>query len=142
MTKKSLIVFSIFCIITLLSMPIFAANGAENTLNNIKDGVQNMANDAGRAMEGVKDGAENVVSDIGNGARNVGEAAKNTMQDMTRTDNNYGNSRGYNVARTSATNAANGLNDAMVWVILGVTGAIIIALVWYYGRQSTHDDRY
>ena len=84
-----------------------------------------MAGDAGRAMEDMKNGAENMARDVGNGARNVGEATKNTVHDMTNTGD-----RGYTAARTSA-NSTN-----------GVTGAIIIALVWYYGRQTTHSDRY
>ena len=137
MTKKSLITFFIFCAMTFLCIPVFAENGAESTLNNIKNGVQNMAGDAGRAMEGMKNGAENMARDVGNGVRNVGEATKNTVNDMTNTGD-----RGYTATRTSASNTNAGLNDAMVWIVLGVTGAIIIALVWYYGRQTTHSDRY
>lgn len=137
MTKKSLITLFIFCAMTFLCIPVFAENGAENTLNNIKNGVQNMAGDAGRAMEGVKNGAENMARDVGNGARNVGEATKNTVRDMTGTAN-----RGYTATRTSANTTNTGLSDAMVWVVLGVTGAVIIALVWYYGRQTTNNDKY
>lgn len=137
MTKKSLITFFIFCAMTFLCIPVFAENGAESTLNNVKNGVQNMAGDAGRAMEDMKNGAENMARDVGNGARNVGEATKNTVHDMTNTSD-----RGYTAARTSANSTNAGLNDAMVWIVLGVTGAIIIALVWYYGRQTTHSDRY
>lgn len=134
MAKKSLITISIFCIIALLSMPIFAAEGDTNAMDNMKNGVQNMANDAGRAMEGAKNGVENIVSDIGNGVRNVGDATKNTVQDMTRGATNGG----YTAQRTSATDTTNsGFSTAMVWVILGVAGALIVGLVWYYGMQTT-----
>lgn len=134
MAKKSLIAISIFCIISLLSMPIFAAEGATNAMDNMKNGVQNMANDAGRAIEGAKNGVENVMSDIGNGAKNVGDAAKNTVGNMARGVTNTG----YTATRTSvAGNTNSGFSTAMVWVILGVVGALIIGLVWYYGMQTT-----
>lgn len=58
MLKKSLIAISIFCILAFVSSSVFASNlaeGAENALNNIKGGVQNMANDAGAAMGRAKD---------------------------------------------------------------------------------------
>ncbi len=58
MLKKSLITVSIICILALISSPVFASNlvqDAENALNNIKGGVQNMANDAGNAMGRAKD---------------------------------------------------------------------------------------
>lgn len=155
MAKKSLIVISTFCIIALLSMPIFAAEGNVNALDNIKNGVENMANDAGRAMEGAKNGVENMandtgramegakngvenmMNDIGNGAKNVGDATKNTVGNMARSATNAG----YTATRTSATDTTNnGFSTAMVWVILGVAGALIVGLVWYYGMQTTKRD--
>ena len=137
MAKKSLIVISTFCIIALLSMPIFAAEGDANALDNIKNGVGNMANDAGRAMEGAKNGVENMMNDIGNGAKNVGDATKNTVGNMARSATNAG----YTATRTSATDTTNnGFSTAMVWVILGVAGALIVGLVWYYGMQTTKRD--
>ena len=137
MAKKSLIVISTFCIIALLSMPIFAAEGNVNALDNIKNGVENMANDTGRAMEGAKNGVENMMNDIGNGAKNVGDATKNTVGNMARSATNAG----YTATRTSATDTTNnGFSTAMVWVILGVAGALIVGLVWYYGMQTTKRD--
>ena len=67
MLKKSLIIVSLFALMLFISTPVFASNmmqGAENTLNNIKGGVQNMTKDAGNAMEHAKDGISNVASDI------------------------------------------------------------------------------
>ncbi len=48
MIKKSFIVLTIACLFCLISSPVLAsniANDAGNTLNNIKDGIQNMARD-------------------------------------------------------------------------------------------------
>lgn len=59
MIKKSLIVASIFFLATLFSCPVFATNitsGAENAMNQAKNGVQNMANDAEGAISRARDG--------------------------------------------------------------------------------------
>lgn len=48
MIKKSFIALVVVCLFCVFSSPVFAsniANDAENTLNNIRDGVQNMARD-------------------------------------------------------------------------------------------------
>ena len=69
MAKKSLITFFVFCLIAVISTNVFAMNiseGATNTLNGIRDGVQNMANDAGGALENAKDGIENMMNNDGN----------------------------------------------------------------------------
>lgn len=66
------------------------------------------------------------------------------IKDDSNGDRGFDTNGGYTAARTSATgNMTNsGFNNALVWVVLGVTGAIIIALVWYYGTQTTHRDNY
>lgn len=134
MLKKSLIIVSIFALMLFISTPVFASNmmhGAENTLNNIKGGVQNMAQDAGDAMGRAKDGISNVASDMKDRAQNMGQDVKRGVTDVTRTD-------GYTASRTSATGNLGGttnFNTMLVWVVMAVTGAIIIALVWYYGSQ-------
>lgn len=48
MIKKSFIILIIACLFCIISSPVFASNvvnDAGNTLNNIRDGVQNMARD-------------------------------------------------------------------------------------------------
>ncbi|MCI8621562.1 MAG: hypothetical protein HFJ50_07710 [Clostridia bacterium] len=124
MIKKSIITTFIFSIIALFSIPVFAqdiAKGAENTLNGIKGGVQNMTTDASHAMEGVKNGAKNVVDDV-------------TSSSQTRTD-----TTDYTATRTSSTGMTNASahNTTLVWTVLSITGLVILALVWYYGRQTT-----
>ena len=57
MAKKSLIAISIICLIAIIASPVFASsamNATGNTLNGIKNGVQNMANDTGSAMNDAK----------------------------------------------------------------------------------------
>ena len=137
MLKKSLIIVSLFALMLFISTPVFASNmmqGAENTLNNIKGGVQNMTKDAGNAMEHAKDDISNVASDIKDGAQNMGSDIKRGTDNVGRDIRNDG----YTASRTSATGMLGGTsnyNTALVWVVLAVTGAIIIALVWYYGSQ-------
>ena len=133
MIKKSIIISLIFTAIALFSIPVFAesdmAKGAENTLNGIKDGVQNMASDAGRAMGDMKDGAKNVVSDM----TGREDARTDRRADETTTS-------GYTAQRTSSTGSmtnAGTNNTTLIWTVLGITGLVILALVWYYGKQAT-----
>ena len=151
MTKKSLILISIFCLIALISSPVFAANiveGTENTLNNIKGGVQSMVNDAGNGLERARDGISNVVNDGVNGAKTMGNDAKNAINDATAgmTDGDRDTARDYTATRTSMTETTNSTNIASsttVWLVLAITGIIIVALIWYYGSQvNNHRENY
>lgn len=156
MLKRSLTIISTFALVLFMSSPVFASNmmqGAENTLNNIKDGFQNMTQDTGNTMGRAKDGISNITSDITrgvqdmgtdikDGAQNMGTDIKDSAQNMessTRNDDRNANttSDSYTAARTATTGSIIGTtnNDAMVWIILAVTGAIIVALVWYYGSH-------
>jgi len=145
--KKAFITISIFSIFALLSCPVFASNmmeGAENTLNGIRDGVQNMVNDAGNAMEGARDGIFNVIDDAGNTARDMGNDMTNDY--YTNDFNNNTNSGAiqnvtgddYTASRTAATDV-NNTNNATVWVVLAIAAVLIIALVWYYAAQIKND---
>ena len=168
MLKRTLIIISTFALILFISNPVFASNmmqGAENTLNNIKDGFQNMAQDTGNTMGRAKDGISNITSDIKdgvqdigsdikngvqnmgsdmkNGVQNMGNSAKNSMENGLNDDYNADNNLtgttvdAYTASRTSTTGSIIGTtnNDTMVWIILAITGAIIVALVWYYGSH-------
>ncbi len=127
MLKKTLIITSIFCLIVFLSSTVFGAN----FVNDTKTGLQNMGN-----------GIKNVVQDVTN-------AAKDVKNDMTNTENNVENTMdndgmamggttdgGYTATRTDSTTSGYTANNTMVWVILAIAGAIIIALVWYYSMQT------
>ena len=94
---------------------------AENTMQDFGQGVMNFAND------------------VGSGIKNTAEDIGNSMQNMFDGDNpNTTTGNDYNAARTSAdASGTNGMaNTAWIWLILGVTGIIIIALTWYYVSQD------
>ena len=44
---------------------------------------------------------------------------------------------GYSATRTSTTGNAGMTNSAWVWLIIGIVGIMIVALVWYYVAQDT-----
>ena len=138
MLKKSLIILSVFCFMVFTSSLVFATNiveGAENTLNDIGNGIRSMVDDATNSVEDVKDGATNMVNDM----RNDTDSMEN---DMRTDDNQTGitggtDNDGYTASRTGANAEASNTNTAIVWVVLAIAGAIIIALVWYYGTQTS-----
>lgn len=149
MMKKSLICISVFCILAIICSPVFAsstASDAENTLNNIKDGVQNMVNNAGNAMGDMKNGVSNMINDgendVKDGSRDVENGVSNAENDMSRSINPDRNTSGYTATRTGTTDMINGnSNTWTVWVVLAIAGVLIIALVWYYGMQTQGNSR-
>lgn len=149
MIKKSLITIAIFFLIATLSCSVLATNitsGAENTVNQMKNGVQNMANDAGGAIQHAKDGIGNMVNDgknmIENGAKGLGNTTQNVANTLTsdtlRGEDGRENSSNdtYTANRTSATNVLSTSNPAILWTILAVIALAIIGVVWYYGIQT------
>ena len=150
MTKKSLIAVFVFCLIALISTSVFASNivdgVAGNTLNGIRDGVQNMTNDAGGALENAKDGIENMINNDENTSNftdndAVGMTDNSTDEGTTNTGMSAGN---YTASRTTASDMTNGngANTATTWIVLAIVGIVIIALVWYYGTQKSDRDNY
>ena len=144
MAKKSLIMISIFFIIAIISSSVFASNmmnDAGNTLSNIKDGVQNMVNDAGRYMGDAVNGVTDMANDAANSVRDMGNDVGNGANDVAGQVS--GSNDSYTATRTSATDTTgNTLSDAMVWIVLGVAGVAIVALVWYYGTQTSNRENY
>lgn len=147
MLKKSLITIIVFFILAIISNPVFATNlagDAQNTLNNIRGGVQNMASDTGNSIEHAKDGISNMlnngVNDAKNTTSNVENDSKNIMNDVTGNDykGTASTDNGYTATRTSTADATSTTtsNTATIWVVLAVVGIIIVALVWYYGAQT------
>lgn len=143
--KKTLITLSIFCLIAVISCPVFASNieqGAENTLNGIRDGVQNMVNDAGNSIGRAKDGISNVITDGENAVNNMTNNDDNN--DMNNYDNTNSNTMNngtddYTASRTASATDITNTNNATVWTVLAIAAIIIIALVWYYTVQSKND---
>ena len=73
-----------------------------------------------------------------NNAKNAVMNAGNTVGTVTGTLDN-GRSD-YTATRTATTNdnLFGMSNTAWTWLILGIVGIVIVALVWYYGAQYEH----
>ena len=144
MNKKiffTLLLTSLF-IITIFSYS-FANTNTGNKLMNAGKSVGNAISDtAGAVMDGAKD--------LGNGARNMMDNMTNANGDtenndatntLATTDGMFGmNNSNYTATRTATgSNNLFGMSDTTwTWMILGIVGAIIVALVWYYGAQYEH----
>lgn len=144
MKKVTLVFIITIAIVLAFSVSSFAANNnmASNTMNS----VRNVMDGAGNVME-------DAVGSMSNGIRNGVSAVGNTVNGaMTSdTDNNFANDNtNYNATRTATTRAMTtggatggflGMSEtAFSWLVLGIVGAITIALVWFYGKQ--YENRY
>ena len=114
----------------------FAADGNGSVVN----GIRNVMGGAENAMNSAAHGVGNAVQNAGNAIREGAGAIGNKVQEGANDNNNY------TATRTSADNTIMGMNSTVwTWVILGVAGIGIIALVWYYSSQvnsqSQNDDR-
>lgn len=120
----------------------FANTNAGNKLMNAGKSVGNAVGDtAGAIVDGARDltrGAGNMMSDVTNANGDTENDATNTM---ATTDGilDMGNDN-YTATRTATgNNNLLGMSDTTwTWMILGIVGAIIVALVWYYGAQYEH----
>ena len=122
----SIVLFTVLCF-------IFTFSFAAESLNTIKDSVSTMGHAAGNMVNTTTSSISNGVKDISSKTRDVVENVADDTSDMfgmqesnynaTRTSNNYNN----NLFGLST--------NAWLWIIMGIVGAIIIGLVWYYGSQ-------
>ena len=99
-----------------LSSLTACGNATAKTGNAIVGGTRNLLNDA---------------SNMGNTAMNDTENTS-AIYDTNNDD--------YTAQRTATGNTGLfGMSDDMsTWLILGIVGAVIIGLVWYYGAQYEH----
>lgn len=104
-------------------------NAATATKDTIVNGTQNLVN-----------GVSNIGNDTMNGVNDMGNDAMNgidNMTDSTAAAQSMDVNDDYTAQRTATPNT--GLfgmtNNTSTWLILGIVGAIIIGLVWYYGAQ-------
>ena len=142
MSKK--ITFTLL-LISLLMLNIcctFAATGLGNTLKDAGNTAGNIVSGAtGAVVDGTRDltnGATNVMNDITNANGDMENDATNTLG---TTEGMFDNTEGnYTATRTAAdNNNLLGMSDTTwTWLILGIVGAVIVALVWYYGAQYEH----
>lgn len=145
MIKKALISFILTILFVSLTISSFAMNTMVDGARNIVGGTENMIENAGNNISnGVKNGlntvthgTENVVTDVKDGMQNTG----NSMAGMMTSSNN---NDGYTAQRT----ATNGVTVAGMstntwsWLIIGITAAAIIILVWSYLKQKNSNDLY
>lgn len=148
MNKKILITISIFCLLmmTLCSFTL----AANNDMVNAKNAVMNAGNSVGNAVVSAKNAVVDGAKGITNGATTLGKDAANTTQNLGNDARNTAgavagsldnNNNDYTASRT-ATNADSNLlgmsTTTWAWLILGIVGIVIVALVWYYGAQYEH----
>lgn len=144
MLKKSLVILLVVCTICLIATPVFASNmmeSAGNAVGGMKNGIENMAEGVGNAVAPMREGISDMANGVKDGASKIGEDVKdavngseNGMERSTGTD--------YTASRTSANaDYSNRRNSTTVWTVLLIAAIAIIALVWYYGAQSTTDGR-
>lgn len=142
MTKK--ILFTLL-LISLLIFNISFSLATTNVGNDLMDAGKSVGN----AVKGTADAAIDSTNDLTTGASNMMNNMTNANVDnesdatntLGTTDGILDNIDGdYTATRTSATNdGLLGMSEmTWTWLILGIVGAIIIALVWYYGAQYEH----
>lgn len=136
MHKKYFISFLLASLFILFSLSYsFAA--VENS--NTKNAVMNAGNSIGQAAVSTKNAIVSGIQDIGNGMESLGNDAMNTIGNTGNgMENAMWTAEGnYTATRTAtANNNWLGLSDtAWTWLILGIVGAVIVGLVWYYGAQ-------
>lgn len=138
MHKRKLITFfALFLFITLSFSYSFALNETSNT----KNVMMSAGNSIGNAAVSTKNALTTGMQDIGNGLSNMGSAAMNTMENATNgmTSAFTMENSNYEATRTATNNNLLGLSDtAWTWLIVGIIGAAIVGLVWYYGAQYEH----
>lgn len=131
MKKKLFLTLFIAVIILLLSVSyVFANNKVVEDIRNTVGDTENMVEDAGKG--------------VAQGVRNITNAGENAMENMATDVNNY------TATRTSAdmtTNSFLGMTaTTWTWLIMGIVGIAIVALVWIYGKQyannSYNDNNY
>ena len=140
MYKKMLVIFAILTI-GIFSFSVCFANNDGSMLQDAANGVRDAVGGAENAIE---DGAK----DIANTTKGVTGSAENAMENkdnsgMTQNNNRTNNSN-YTATRTATTNSTfKGMSStAWTWLIIGIAGIAIVALVWYYGSQirTSNDD--
>ena len=138
MKKKFLFLVSMLSIILMSTATyVFAA---DNMMNSIENGAKNVAEGVGNIVEKGVDATKNVANGVAKGAQDL-------TAGITK-NNNTGNSN-YGTTRTSTRTTA-AMQDSEFagmsawgwsWIIIGVLGIAIVALVWYYGMQQSKEQK-
>ena len=143
MNKKFLISLLAFAFL-LCSSVCFATNAgteakdslqkSETTLENMGNGIKNIAQDVGNGIQGA-------AGSVGNSVKNMTDGNHNNTTNNARTTTTTGTGTdGYTATRTNA-NAGGMTNTAWIWLILGIVGIVIVAMTWYYVSQDNSNKR-
>lgn len=144
MKKKFLLFFVSMIVFLSVAISSFAMNNMADGVRNMVGGTENMIENAGNnissgiksGLNTVEHGTENVVTNVKDGMQDMG----NTMVGATMNNNN----NNYTATRTSSDEIkiAGMTSNTWSWLIIGITGAAIIILVWSYIKQKNQNDIY
>ena len=154
MYKKMFLSLAILACMIFSFTACFAA-GNDGMLKDAADGVRNVVGGAENAIEdaakGVSDTSKDATGDMENGAnKDKNDMTNNEGNNGATTDANRtsttGMNNGYTATRTATDTGATtfmGMTaTAWTWLILGIAGIVIVALVWYYGMQANSTNNY
>ena len=115
----------------ILCSQVFANNMMQSAGNAIKSAGNTLGNATTYTGNTIVNGTRNLSNDVMNGAENI----TNDTDTLYSTNNDN-----YTAQRTAANGTGLfGMNNTMsTWLILGIVGAIIVGLIWYYGAQYEH----
>lgn len=143
MKNKILISTLLFALCTaFLCSYSFANNMMQSAGNTIRNAGNAVGNAAAQTGNTIVNGTRNLI----NGATDMGDDAMNGAENMMANYDNTTsaiydtNNDDYTAQRTAAGNTGLfGMSDTMTtWLILGIVGAVIVGLIWYYGAQYEH----
>lgn len=145
--KKFLISAIILCLFTFaLSFCVFATNNmsrsAQNTTSSIGNAIGNTANGAKNVIANGENMVENGISNVKNvivgSTNNMTADVKNNTDSAVNTMGNTDND--YDATKTATNTGLFGgmTSTGWTWLILGIVGAALIGLIWYYGNQYEH----
>ena len=134
--KKISLILSIFIIVLFISSSIVLAES--NMLREAGNSIMNAAQGAVSGVENmIKNGANSIMNTTDNMADNntTGTEQTNKM-DMGATNRNA--DEDYTATRTAVTSQGNVLGlstTAWTWLIIAIVGALIVGMVYFYGKQ-------
>ena len=142
--KTKIIVSSIILtlIISLFTNICFAENEDINMMDDAQDMVNGASNFVEDTASDIGNGVAEITEDVGNTISDAGSSIMDTFDIDNNSYNNYiaysDNNNSYTAQRTATTTNNNFLgigSTAWTWLIMGVVGIAIVALVWYYGTE-------
>ena len=140
MYKKMLVIFAILTI-GIFSFSVCFANNDGSMLQDAANGVRDAVGGAENAIE---DGAKGIANTTKGATGSAENAMENKDNSGMTQNNNRTNNSNYTATRTATTNHTfMGMSStAWTWLIIGIAGIAIVALVWYYGSQirTSNDD--